>query len=264
MTDSSIALKCDTPLKTKIIKGDSEETVILSEAPAAKPDKKTVAEITSRLSYVYPYSSLDGIIAKRIASKADDEEIGGEYFASRKPSFVGKDNLTPAQRGTATHRFMQFADYEKAGQSVEAELERLVNEGMLTETEASVVDKKAIAEFFTGNLAKRILSAEKVYKEYAFTACIPLREMQPELPENEAENENVVIEGVADCAFVENGGLVIVDFKTDRAQSGEELAEKYKDQLGIYRRCLAEVLDIPIKETVIYSFRLGKCIEICP
>lgn len=264
MTDSSIALKCDTPLKTKIIKGDSEETVILPDAPAAKPDKKTVAEITARLSYVYPYSSLDGIIAKRIASKADDEEIGGEYFASRKPSFVGKDNLTPAQRGTATHRFMQFADYEKAGQSVEAELERLVNEGMLTETEASVVDKKAIAEFFSGSLAKRILSAEKVYKEYAFTACIPLREMQPELPENEAGNENVIIEGVADCAFVENGELVIVDFKTDRTQSGEELAAKYKDQLGIYRRCLAEVLDIPVKETVIYSFRLGKCIEICP
>ena len=79
---------------------------------------------------------------------------------------------------------------------------------------------------------------------------------------NEAANENVVVEGVVDCAFVENGSLVIVDFKTDRAQSGEELVEKYKDQLGVYCRCLSEVLDIPVKETVIYSFRLGKSIEI--
>ncbi len=264
MTDSSAALKCDTPLKTQIITDNSEETEASPDIPRAKPDKKTVEEISAKLGYVYPYSSLDGIIAKRIASKADDEEIGGEYFASRKPSFAGKDKLTPAQRGTATHRFMQFADYEKAGENVEAELERLVKEGMLTDTEASVVDKKSIAEFFSGSLAKRILSAEKVYKEYAFTACIPLKEMQPELPESEAEGESVVIEGVADCAFVENGSLVIVDFKTDRAQSGEELAEKYREQLGIYRRCLAEVLDIPVKETVIYSFRLGKCIEICP
>ncbi len=263
MTDSSMALECDIPLKTQIIKDNSEETEKAHDIIAAKPDKNTVKEISDRLGYVYPYSSLEGIIAKRIASKADDEEIGGEYFASRKPSFVGKDKLTPAQRGTATHRFMQYADYEKAGKSVENELERLVAEGMLTEAEASVVDKKAIAEFFSGSLAKRILSAEKVYKEYAFTACIPLREMEPDIPENEAGNENVVIEGVADCAFVENGSLVIVDFKTDRAQSGEELAEKYKEQLGIYRRCLSEVLDIPVKETVIYSFKLGKSIEIC-
>ncbi len=263
VADSSMVIDCDIPLKTQIIRDTSEETSAVSDISVAKPDKNTVREITERLSYVYPYSSLEGIISKRIASKADDEEIGGEYFASRKPSFVGKDKLTPAQRGTATHRFMQYADYEKAGKSVENELERLVAEGMLTETEASVVDKKAIAEFFSGSLAKRILSSEKVYKEYAFTACIPLREMEPDLPENEAGNECVVIEGVADCAFIENGSLVIVDFKTDRAQSGEELAEKYKEQLGIYRRCLAEVLDIPVKETVIYSFRLGKSIEIC-
>ncbi len=264
MTDSSIALPCNTPLKTQIITGSSEETQSVYEITQAKSDKKTVEEISARLGYVYPYSALDGIIAKRIASKADDEEIGSEYFASRKPSFVGKDKLTPAQRGTATHRFMQFADYEKAGKNVDAELERLVSEGMLTDAEASVVDKKAVSEFFSGSLAKRILSAEKVYKEYAFTACIPLREMQPDIPENEAGNESIVIEGVADCAFVENGSLVIVDFKTDRAQSGEELAKKYREQLGIYRRCLSEVLDVPVKETVIYSFRLGKSIEICP
>ena len=262
MADSSVVIDCETPLKTQIIRGNPEENISVPEISAAKADKNIVKEISERLGYVYPYSSLGGVIAKRIASKTDDEEIGGEYFASRKPSFAGKDNLTPAQRGTATHRFMQYSDYEKAGKSVETELERLVAEGMLTETEASVVDKKAVAEFFAGSLAKRILSAEKVYKEYAFTACIPLREMQPGLPENETVNENVVIEGVADCAFVENGSLVIVDFKTDKAENGEKLAEKYKEQLSIYRRCLSEVLDIPVKETVIYSFRLGKTVEI--
>lgn len=262
MADSSIVVDCDIPLETKIIKDNGEETAVISELPEVKADKETVREISERLSYVYPYSSLGGVIAKRIASKFDDEEIGGEYFASRKPSFVGKDKFTPAQRGIATHRFMQYADYEKAGKSVSDELERLVKDGMLTETEASVVDQKAIAEFLSGSLAKRILSAEKVYKEYAFTACIPLKEIQPDIPENEAANENVVVEGVVDCAFVENGSLVIIDFKTDRAQNEEELAEKYKEQLGVYCRCLSEVLDMPVKETVIYSFRLGKSIKI--
>lgn len=263
MADSSIVVDCDIPLKTQIIKDDGEESQVIPDIPSIKPDKETVREISDRLGYVYPYSSLGGVVAKRIASKFDAEEIGGEYFASRKPAFVGKDKLTPAQRGTATHRFMQYADYEKAGKSVSDELDRLVRDGMLTEAEASAVDQKPIAEFFSGSLAKRILSAEKVYREYTFAACIPLKEIQPDIPENEAENENVVIQGAVDCAFVENGSLVIVDFKTDRAKSDEELVGKYKDQLGIYCRCLSEVLDIPVKEAVIYSFRLGKSIEMC-
>lgn len=258
----SLNIPCNTPLKTEIITEIIEDFEAVNDTPPALPSKETVKEIKKRLEYIYPYSALDGIVAKRIASKLDSEEIGGEYFASRKPAFVGKDKLTPAQRGTATHRFMQFADYEKAGKNVETELVRLVEQGMLTEAESKVVDQKAIAAFFASGLARRILSAEKVFKEYAFTACVPLNEMEPSVSAENAGGEVIVIEGVVDCAFVENGELVIVDFKTDRAASGAELAEKYREQLAIYRRCLAEVLGLPVKQTIIYSFRLAECIEI--
>ena len=105
-------------------------------------------------------------------------------------------------------------------------------------------------------------SAEKIYKEYSVTSSIPLRQMIPEVPANEADGEVIIIEGVADCAFVENGELVIVDFKTDRANSAEELADRYREQLSVYRRCLSEVLGLPVKETLIYSFRLGESINI--
>lgn len=260
--DSACALPCAAPLKTEIISGEMAESAASPVLKTAEPNKETVSKIKKRLSYEYPYSSLDGIVAKRIASKLDAEEIGGEYFASRRPSFVSKDKLTPAQRGTATHRFMQFADYSLAGENVQKELERLVEQGMLTETESGVVDKKAIAGFFESRLAKRILSAEKVYKEYAFTACLPLSEMEPSVSPEKAAGEVIVIEGVVDCAFVENGELVIVDFKTDKASDGAELAAKYREQLSVYRRCLSEVLDLPVKQTIIYSFRLGETIEI--
>ena len=260
--DASVALPCATPLKVSIIRDTVEDVQIASEKEVAAADEETVAEIESRLAYEYPFSALDGIIAKRIASKLDSEEIGGEYFASRKPAFAGKDNLTPAQRGTATHRFMQFADFEKAARSVETELRRLVEEGMLTQIEADVVDKKAISVFFSSELAQRIRNAEKVFKEYAFTVCVPLSEMEPSVDTKAAEGESILIEGVVDCAFVENGELVVVDFKTDRASDGSELAEKYKEQLSVYRRCLAEVLGLTVKQTIIYSFRLNECIEL--
>ncbi len=256
---AGISIPCDTPLKTQIIKGSTDENITPENTVCEDPDPEIIRETRERLSYVYPYAKLDGIVAKRIASKLNSEEIGGEYFASRKPSFAEKDKLTPAQRGIATHRFMQFADYEKSANGVDAELERLVSEGMLTDAEAKVVDKKAISEFFASDLAKRMLSCEKIFKEYAFTASIPLGELEPDIGETD---EVIIIEGVADCAFVENGSLVIVDFKTDKATDGAELAEKYKEQLSVYRRCLAEVIGLPVKETLIYSFRLGETVEI--
>ena len=157
---------------------------------------------------------------------------------------------------------MQYADYVSAGEDVEKELDRLVENGMLTETEAKVVDKKAISEFFRSELAKRILNADKIYKEYAFTVAVPLNEMNPDIPEKDAEGESVIIEGVVDCAFEENDELVIIDFKTDRASDESELVAHYRDQLAVYRRCLAEVIGLPVKQTVIYSFSLGKTIQI--
>ena len=175
---------------------------------------------------------------------------------------MSKDKLTPAQRGTATHRFMQFADYAAASVDAAQELKRLVAGGMLTEAEANAVDIKAVSAFFAGALAKRILKAEKVFKEYEFTFGIPVRELYPEVPENVAGSEKIIIEGVADCAFVENGRLIIVDYKTDRVASGDELKELYASQLGIYRRCLEQVIGMPVEQTLIYSFRLGKTVEI--
>lgn len=257
-----LVMPCETRLKTEIISGNSEWEMQQDEAEEIAFDEEMLGEIKNRLSYRYPFASLNGVIAKRIASKLDAEEIGGEYFASRKPAFVGKGKLTPAQRGTATHRFMQFSDYTKARDNVDDELERLVNGGMLTEAEAEAVDRKSISAFFESTLAERIFKSEKVYKEYAFTASVPLCEMHPEISEEAAKGENIIIEGVADCAFVENGSLIIVDYKTDRAQSGEELAERYREQLSVYRRCLAEVIGLPVAQTLIYSFRLGEIIEV--
>lgn len=254
-------LLCATPLKAEIIKNYQSEALV-REAVEIQPDEEILAEIKARLGYEYPFAALGGVVAKQIASNLDAGEMQSEYFASRKPAFMSKDKLTPAQRGTATHRFMQFADYAAASVDAAQELKRLVAGGMLTETEANAVDIKAVSAFFAGALAKRILKAEKVFKEYEFTFGIPVRELYPEVPENVAGSEKIIIEGVADCAFVENGRLIIVDYKTDRVASGDELKELYASQLGIYRRCLEQVIGLPVEQTLIYSFRLGKTVEI--
>ncbi len=249
-------LPSSTKLKSEIVYLSKKEELKEAEFIAPEADEGLVEKIRKRAEFVYPFASLEGIVSKRIASRLEAEDICGEYFASAKPSFMSKEKLTPAQRGTATHRFMQFADYQKAKENINSELERLVEEGMLTKPEADAVDAKAISQFFESPLSKRMLSSPKIYKEYSFTSSIPLCEMHPEIPEKEGKGEVIIIEGVADCAFEEDGKLVIVDYKTDRA-SPEELKEKYSEQLGIYKRCLAESIGIPVKEAIIYSFRSG-------
>lgn len=254
-------LPCAAPLKTEIIVEYSGENLSV-EVPEVHPDEDMLGVIRERLGYEYPYGALNGVVAKQIASNLDMGETGSEYFASSRPAFMSKDRLTPAQRGTATHRFMQYADYSSAGRDVSTELERLVADGMLTDAEAKAVDIKAISAFFSSPLSERILSSEKVFKEYEFTFGIPVRELYPDVPESIAGNEKIIIEGVADCAFIENGELVIVDYKTDRVTAAQELKDLYSGQLGIYRRCLEQVIGLPVKQTLIYSFRLGETIEI--
>ena len=71
-----------------------------------------------------------------------------------------------------------------------------------------------------------------------------------------------MIQGAADCVFVESDQLVVLDFKTDRVKTEQELAERYAAQLDIYGKVFAEIYDMPVKEKFIYSYKLGKEISL--
>ena len=71
-----------------------------------------------------------------------------------------------------------------------------------------------------------------------------------------------MIQGIADCVILEDGQGTIIDYKTDRAGSMEELARRYGEQLELYRAILEEYLGVPIREKVLYSFALGKEIRV--
>jgi ATP-dependent helicase/nuclease subunit A len=127
--------------------------------------------------------------------------------------------------------------------------------------EADAVDKEKIRTFLSGDLAARVIASPAVYREKCFTCGVKAGEVYPDLHGEEAQ-ETVIVDGVADLAFVEDGALVIVDYKTDGRVTDEILRGRYSGQLNIYARCLAELLDIDVKETLIYSFSLGKTVEI--
>ncbi|MBQ6267025.1 MAG: helicase-exonuclease AddAB subunit AddA [Clostridia bacterium] len=259
---SDWTVPCDTPLRAEIVRPELSEAEQAQTRTLPAPDPAIVAQLRDQLAYVYPYAPLHGVVAKRIASRMEGAETDTTYFASARPAFMSKEGLTPAQRGTATHRFMEFADFRAAAADPAAELRRLTDAGYFSPAQAQAVDLQAITRFFASPLAARMFRSPRVLREYGFRVGVPLAELQPELAPDCTAGERIVIEGVVDCAFLEDGALVIVDYKTDRVQTAQALTDRYRAQLAVYRRCLSEALELPVKETLIYSFRLHESVTL--
>ena len=248
--------------RLKVVVGDSESFMTESaneQKTAAKP--VFFDEVQARLDYSDPRSVLSSVPAKRAASDGSERGINREYFASSRPAFMSSGGLTPAQRGTATHKFMQFSDYAAARADIESELARLVDGGFLSEDEGKAVNIGAAKRFFMSPLAERIFASDNVMREKKFAALFPAKFFYPELT-GEAAEEKIVVQGIADCVFVEDGELVIVDYKTDTGVDAEALLDRYSAQLEIYREALSQALGMPVKETLLYSFFMNSTVKV--
>lgn len=248
--------------KLKVVVSDSESFMTESaneQKIAAKP--VFFDEVCERLDYSDPRSVLSSVPAKRAASDGSERGINREYFASSRPAFMSSGGLTPAQRGTATHKFMQFSDYAAARADIESELARLVDGGFLSEEEGKAVNVSAAKRFFMSSLAERIFASDNVMREKKFAALFPAKFFYPELM-GEAAEEKIVVQGIADCVFVEDGKLVIVDYKTDTGVDAEALLDRYSAQLEIYREALSQALGMPVKETLLYSFFMNSTVKV--
>ena len=94
-----------------------------------------------------------------------------------------------------------------------------------------------------------------------FLTEIPAQKIAPYLSDK-FNDEKIIVQGAVDICFIENGEIVVLDFKTDRVDNAEVLAETYGEQLNIYAQALEKIFELPVKEKIIYSFRLSKEIEV--
>ncbi len=229
-----------------------------TETPAV-PDEDLVHTIRTNMAYVYPHGRLARVPTKLAASEITADSTRPDLVARARPSFFSQQGLTPAERGTAMHGFMQFADLASAAVSTEREAERLAAQGFLSAEQAASLDHKRLRAFFDSDLYRRIQTGERVWREYPFTFCESAATYDSAITD---DGETVVIQGIADCVFVEDGALVIVDYKTDRVKTAEELVDRYRAQVEIYARALSTVFGLPVRECLLYSFALGRAITI--
>ncbi|MBR3836069.1 MAG: helicase-exonuclease AddAB subunit AddA [Clostridia bacterium] len=253
-------LRCTERLQVSVINGTStaDGTMLVREKVPA--DKELLEEIRERIDYRYPYSSLAFVRAKSAPSEFDSTGFSTQYFAASKPQFLSKSGLNPASRGTATHKFMEFFDYSRESFDIDAQIEKMIADRHLTVQEAEALEKDKLRRFFESDIAQRIRKSPCLLREKQVTVGIKACELYHDL--DVPCDETVVIQGYVDCAFVEDGELVIVDYKTDRGVTAEELRERYRTQLKMYEFALAECTGMPVKGTLIYSFENAEYIPL--
>lgn len=224
-----------------------------SEVEKVTYDEELLSQIDEKLSFEYERKSLANYSSKRTASALDERERGFKYFATSKPAFLNSSKLTGAEKGTAMHNFMQHCDYLSAKENLEYEIQRLLDLDLLSEIQANSLDKSSLNAFFKSSLVERMLKADNIYREIKVTTFVPVNEL-----ENTNFTDEVIIQGIADCVFEENGELVLVDYKTDRVENDEDLLKLYEKQIAFYCNAVQKTLQKPVKEALLYSFKLNK------
>lgn len=266
--DNIPLLPASFDISCSIITPSSEEnnSSLPIEQPAA-PDDKIVDRLSRCFSYKYQYDVMTKIPAKLTATQIAKAQQKTAVKLDTSPIFMrdsfSADSLTPAQRGTALHSFMQFADFENAKHDIKAELARLVKHGFITQIQAQSIDIDKVHNYLNSELHKRMCSAYKIYREYKFLYFISAADINSAA---EDKSEEILMQGIADCIFFEKDGIVIVDYKTDYTDDVELLADRYRGQLSVYKQAIEQTFmstdRIPVKECLIYSLHMQRSIQI--
>ena len=187
-------------------------------------------------------------------------EAGPSSREFRRPSFL-QDKEQGRVYGSAIHAAMQYIRYENCGSEaqVRQEISRLVEQGFLTEEQGSLVNCGKIAAFFATELGRKLLGGAQCLREFKFSILDDAGQYGQGL-----EGEQVLLQGVVDCALLEADGITVVDFKTDHVteETVDAATERYRIQVQTYGEALSRIYERPIKTKYLYFFRLDRFVEV--
>lgn len=235
----------------------AEYAKLLEEAKKHEHYSSKLSRLTSKLS-----------VSQLKKGLLDDEDmLKMKVTLKKRPNFMQKKNEADyAERGTASHIFMQFANYElleKNGARVEAE--RLLRLGFITQRMYDIIDYSSLDDFVKSELYTAIKAAPKLYRERRFNLKLPASEFTDKI-DSRLSGEFILVQGVSDLYFENpDGTLTLVDFKTDRVtqDTGEKvLRERHTEQLRYYKRAIEEITEKTVSKVYVYSFALSREVDI--
>ena len=132
--------------------------------------------------------------------------------------------------------------------AVKAAVHDMADREIFTYQEVMLLYMKGLADFFGSTLGQRMLRSPRVQREWAFNLVM--------------DERGTILQGVIDCAFLEDGAWVLVDYKTDRIVDEDAFIQRYREQIEWYARALETITGLPVKERCLYSINLGKVFRI--
>ena len=223
-------------------------------------DYKKINEI---LNWKYEYEEMTNIQSKMSVTKIKElKENVKKKKVEIKPKFTIESTAVSAtEKGTIIHLILQKLDFTKDYTKNELSkfIEDMCNKNLITENQKNVIDIDKIYKIIESDFIKNLKSAKEIHKETPFYTYINTKEIY-----NTENSENILVQGIIDLYYInQNDELILVDYKTDYTQDeGEDLINKYKVQLEIYKKALEEALKIPVKETYLYSIYANKAINL--
>ena len=185
-------------------------------------------------------------------------ELADSVFGRKPLAIAAADEVvTGAQWGTLMHEAMQWLPVKKYTQkSMTDMLDSLQAEGKFSDEERSLLSDRSLYGFFNSDLGQRLIASKRVERELPFSMLFDGNRVYPDV-EN---GERLFLQGIIDTVFVEDDQWVLVDYKTDRVKSGDELIRRYKIQMDLYKEALERLTNMPVKASYIYSFRLHEVV----
>ena len=258
-------------------------------------NERKLYKLRERFAYQYPHPGLQKLYTKttvselKIAAMAEKDEEAFHTFEEKEvvpyiPAFRREqEKVSGAVRGNAFHRTMELLDFtylftesglftgcpnnyeeyrrgldkNRLQNRLEEFLQRETVSLRLTEEYAKAVSLPKILNFLEQELAYRMWRAQEqglLYREQPFVLGIDAKRLDPDLP----EGEKVLIQGIIDVFFIEDGEIVLLDYKTDVIDSLEALWNRYNVQIQYYEEALTKLMQMPVKERIMYSFYLEK------
>lgn len=188
--------------------------------------------------------------------RADDVQRTQHLFA-RRPKFLEQRKMNAAERGTVYHAVMQHVPlHEALSQEVIVDtMDRMVNRQLLTVEQRAEADAELVYRFYCSPLGQRLLHASQVHREVPFSYGLKAGDIYPDLDDN-TKDELILIQGVIDCLFEEEGELVLLDYKTDALDGNklEERVDKYRVQLNLYAHAIEQIWKRPVKAKILFFF----------
>lgn len=243
----------------------------------SKPISAYKEEIERRLDWRYAYLEASKIPAK--LSVTELKRLGNELFSdmyttsvytpklSKKPLFLEVEKgLSGAERGTVVHFVMQHLNLESVSSfsDINEQIKQMVLKELLTEEQASTVNIKSILKFFDSFIGKRMLEAKSnLNREVPFYIKLRSTEVYTDLPSEYYGNDIILLQGVIDCYFEVEDGIILLDYKTDYATEETilDIKERYEKQIYYYSEALERITGKRVKEKYIYLFSNGAIVR---